>query len=234
MTLRSITNAVCFSCICLYSSIGFTQELAIENEFETTIGSDFFDSEQRQRFFAMTIGGHKPFTSGDNFMGKGLEGKSGIDFKFQMYVYKHFFIGLATGASYFDVKNQELVGSYRKSRIAENYAYFGYEFLPTDKLRLGLNMSIDGDLDYKNTGFSTADIAEQHDSAKLNRYGVYLHYELASHFMIYVDYAYNVSKTNIDVPSQLDDFFGKGKYHSIGVGLVFTIGNRDLISRFIN
>lgn len=231
MTLRSITNVVL---VFLFFSTGFAQDKPDESESKTASSSTFFDSEERQRFFAITVGVHKPFASGDNFMGEGLKGKSGIDFKVQMYIYKHFFIGLASGASYFSVKNQELLGSYRKSRIAENYAYLGYEFLPTDKLRLGLNISIDGDLDYKNTGFSTSDIAEQHDSAKLNRYGLYLHYELAKHFMIYIDYAYNVSKTNIDAPSQLDSFFSKGKYSSVGIGLVFTIGSRDLISRFVN
>ncbi|WP_458628417.1 hypothetical protein [Winogradskyella sp. PC D3.3] len=234
MTLHSAIKALVLIFGLLYYSVGFAQDKPDDNESKTASSSTFFNSEERQRFFAITVGGHKPFTSGDNFMGKGLKGKSGIDFKVQMYIYKHFFIGLASGASYFDVKNQELLGSYRKSRIAENYAYLGYEFLPTDKLRLGLNISIDGDLDYKNTGFSTSDIAEQHDSAKLNRYGLYLHYELAKHFMIYIDYAYNVSKTNIDVPSQLDNFFSKGKYSSVGIGLVFTIGSRDLISRFVN
>lgn len=231
MTLRSIINTLI---ILLVFSVGNAQDESIGRVAKTSSSNAFFDSEERQRFFAIMVGGHKPFTSGDNFMGEGLDGKSGIDFKVQMYIYKHFFIGLATGASYFDVKNQELLGSYRKSRIAENYAYLGYEFLPTEKLRLGINIAFEGSLDYKNTGFSTSDIAEQHDSAKLNRYGLYLNYELARHFMIYIDYAYNVSKTNIDVPSQLDDFFSKGKYHSIGVGLVFTIGSRDLISRFLN
>lgn len=231
MTLRLIIKVLI---VLFVVSVGHAQEESIESEANTSANNTFFDSEERQRFFAITIGGHKPFTSGDNFMGEGLEGKSGIDFKVQMYVYKHFFIGLATSASYFDVKNQELVGSYRKSRIAENYAYLGYEFLPTDELRLGINVSIDGDVDYKNTGFSTSDISEQHDSGKLNRYGLYLHYELAKHFMVYLDYGYNVIKTNIDVPSQLDDFFSKGKYHSIGIGFVFTIGSRDLISRFLN
>ena len=234
MTLRSLIKTLWLTCVCLFCSVSFAQENVSENESEITSKSSFFNSEGRQRFFAITVGGHKPFTSGDNFMGEGLEGKSGIDFKVQMYIYKHFFIGLATGASYFDVKNQELIGSYRKSRIAENYIYLGYEFLPTEKLRLGLNISIDSDLDYKNTGFSTSDIAEQHDSAKLNRYGVYLHYELANHFMIYLDYSYNVSRTDIEVPSNLESFFRKGTYSTVGLGIVFTIGSRDLVSRFIN
>ncbi|MBF8151268.1 hypothetical protein ITJ86_15270 [Winogradskyella sp. F6397] len=234
MTLRLLINTSLVISLLLCASVGFAQDNLNESESQSESSSTFFDSEDRQRFFAMTIGGHKPFTSGDNFMGEGLRGKSGIDFKVQMYVYKHFFIGLATGSSYFDVKNQELLGSYRTSRIAENYVYLGYEFLPAENFRLGLNIAVDGDLNYKNSGFSTSDIAEQHDSARLNRYGLYLHYELAKHFMIYFDYAYNVSKTNIDAPSQLEDFFRKGKYSTIGIGLVFTIGSRDLISRFLN
>lgn len=233
MTFRSLINTVWLTFICLFCSIGFAQETSSESESKAASNSSFVDSKDRQRFFAIMVGGHKPFTSGDNFMGKGLAGKSGIDFKVQMYVYKHLFIGLASGASYFEVKNQEFLGSYTKSRLAENYVYFGYEFFPTEQLRLGLNMSIDSDLDYKNTGFSSSDIAEQHDSAKLNRYGIYLNYELAKHFMIYLDYSYNVSKTDIEVPSELEHFFRKGTYSTIGLGLVFTIGSRDLISRFL-
>ncbi|WP_179316687.1 hypothetical protein [Winogradskyella undariae] len=233
MTLRSIINVAIISCTYLFVSFGFAQNTLSDKESKTEISSTFYDSEERQRFFAIMIGGHKPFTSGDNFMGEGLEGKSGIDFKVQMYVYKHFFIGFASGASYFNVKNQELLGRYRKSRIAENYIYLGYEFLPLEKLRLGFNASVTGDLDYKNTGFSSSDISEQRDSASLNRYGVYLNYELGKHFMIYLDYAYNVSKTDIETPVILKDFFGEGKYSTVGLGLVFTIGSRDLISRFV-
>jgi len=234
MTLRSLIKAVWLIGIYFFCLIGFAQETSSGSESETNSKSTFFDSKERQRFFAVMIGGHKPFTSGDNFMGEGLEGKFGIDFKVQMYIYKHFFIGLSTGASYFNVKNQELLGAYKKSRIAENYVYIGYEFFPADKLRLGLNISIDSDLDYKNTGFSTPDISEQNDSAKLNRYGLYLNYELSKHFMVYLDYGYNVSKTEIVVPAELNNFFKKGKYNTIGLGLVFTIGSRDLISRFVD
>ncbi|WP_179352873.1 hypothetical protein [Winogradskyella vidalii] len=233
MTLRLLINTSLVISMLLCASVGFAQDNLNESESQSESSNTFFDSEDRQSFFAITIGGHKPFASGDNFMGEGLSGKSGIDFKVQMYVYKHLFIGLATGASYFDVKNQELLGSYRKSRIAENYIYLGYEFLPAENLRLGLNIAIDGDLNYKNSGFSASDIAEQHDSAKLNRYELYLYYELSKHFMVYLDYGYNVSKTDIRVPSELEDFFRKGKYSTIGIGLVFTIGSRDLISRFL-
>lgn len=233
MTLRSIIKAIWFIGLGLCCSLGFAQEKQPEGVTEDT-KSSFFNSQERQRFFAFMIGGHKPFTSGDNFMGEGLEGKSGIDFKVQMYIYKHLFVGLATSASYFNVTNQERLGNYRKSRIAENYVYVGYEFFPTDQLRLGLDISVDSDLDYKNHGFSNSNIAEQHDSGKLNRYGLYLQYELTKHFMIYIDYSYNVSKMDIMVPSELDHFFSKGTYHTVGLGLTFSIGSRDLISRFVD
>ncbi|WP_299121733.1 hypothetical protein [uncultured Winogradskyella sp.] len=234
MTFHSITKNLFVLVILLFNVIISAQESTSNDYTEESTKGNFFSSEERQNFFVIMVGGHKPFTSGDNFMGKGLKGKSGIDFRVQMYVYKQFFIGVASGASYLDVKNQELLGNYKKTRISENYFYLGYEFLPAESLRLGVNISIDGDLRYKNTGFSSSDIADQYDSAKLNRYGFYLNYELGRHFMLYLDYGYNISKTNINTPSTVEDFFSKGKYSTIGLGLVFTIGSRDLISRFLD
>ncbi|MEP5255870.1 MAG: outer membrane beta-barrel protein [Winogradskyella arenosi] len=233
MTFHSLIKATVVGAFCLWFSIGTAQELDETNTAETESSSTFYNNEARQRFFAFMIGGHRAFTSGDNFMGEGLEGGSGIDFRVQMYIYKHFFVGLASNATYFDVKNQELLGSYRNSRVAGNYVYLGYEFLPAEDFRLGLQVSVSGDVDFKNTGFSTTDIAEQHDSARLNRYGFYLNYELAPHFMLYLDYGYNVLHTDIEAPSAYESFFSKGTYSTVGLGLVFTIGRRDLISRFL-
>ncbi|QXP80426.1 MULTISPECIES: outer membrane beta-barrel protein [Winogradskyella] len=233
MTLPSAIKGLIITLGLLFCSIGFSQNTLDADEPATEQRSTFYNAVERQRFFAITVGGHIPFTSGDNFMGEGLEGKSGFDFKVQMYVYKHLFVGLSTGSSYFEVKNQELLGLYKKSRVAYDYVYIGYEFFPADKLRLGVNISIDGNLAYKNYDFNTLDINHQKDTATLNRYGFYLNYELGKHFMIYLDYGYNVSKTDIEVPSELNDFFGKGNYSTIGLGLAFTIGSRDLISRFV-
>jgi hypothetical protein len=189
-------------------------------------------SEYRQRFGAFSMGYHKPFTNGDNFMGLGLEGRSGLDFKVQVYTYKQIIIGYYFGVSFFDVKNKTILGNYEKSRLSEQFFYIGYEFLPLDKVRLGVTASIVGDANFKNRYYPEAENVYQRDHGNLNSYGLYINYEIWRHIMVYFDYSYRTSKTDIAVPSELNALFNKGNYHAFGIGLTYTIGSRDLISRF--
>ncbi|TBV25093.1 hypothetical protein DMZ43_12315 [Meridianimaribacter sp. CL38] len=198
-----------------------------------SVSSNISYENNRQRFGFFSMGYHNPNTTGDNFMGDGLQGKSGFDFKFQMYVYKQFFLGLYTGASYFDVKDVELVGNYKKSTLNESYLYIGYEFLPADRMRLGALASFYGDSRFKNYYSKTSNVY-QVDKGNLNSFGVYFNYELSSHFMIYIDYAYRTTKTEINTSTELNQFFEKGKYHSIGIGLIFALGSKDVLSTFID
>lgn len=191
-------------------------------------------SEYRQRFGAFSMGYHKPLTSGDNFMGLGLEGQSGLDFKFQVYAYKQIIVGYYLGASFFDVKDKALLGNYEKSTLSEQFLYLGYEFLPLDKVRLGVTASLVGDANFKNRYYPQTENVYQRDHGNLNSYGVYINYEIWRHVMVYFDYSYRTSKTDIAVPSELKSLFNKGNYHTFGIGLTFTIGSGDLISRFID
>lgn len=188
----------------------------------------------RQRFAAFNLGYKAPIPTGDNFIGKGLKGKGGVDFRFQLYPYKQFFVGIGLGTSYFTVKNPQIVGNYKKTTLTEQYLYIGYEFLPLEKIRIGLLASVIGDARYKNKYYLNEDDAYQIDHSRLGSYGLYLNYEIGGNFMLYIDYAYRTGKTKIRVPQELEDTFGRGSYHNIGIGLTFVMGTNDFASRLFN
>ncbi|MCA0131118.1 hypothetical protein [Winogradskyella alexanderae] len=185
----------------------------------------------KQRYIAYSLGNHNPIETGDNFIGKGLRGKGGFSFKIQIYVYKQFFVGGSLGASYFDVKDQTVVGKYNRTRIAENFLFVGYEFVLTEKFRIGLTASVIGSSRYKN---KKSNSIYQVDSANFRGYGFYLTYELAKGFMLYLDYAYRIDKTNIDVPTALETVFDKGTFSQIGIGIKFSFVGKDAISSILN
>jgi hypothetical protein len=214
---------------CAFMAVACGLNAQTNDSIKKSLETDIPITDTRQRSVAYSIGYHNPIPSGDNFIGNGLEGNGGLNFKFQIYFYKQFFIGGALGASYFTVKNPEITGSYKKSRIAEQYAFVGYEFLPTNDLRIGLTASVVGNARYKNK-YSGG--AFQSDSARLQSYGFYVTYELSREFMLYIDYAYRVDKTNIAVPATLENTFRKGTFSQIGIGIKFSFVGKDFISLF--
>ena len=78
------------------------------------------------------------------------------------------------------------------------------------------------------------DITWDLDSGNLSSYGLYVAYEIHSHVSLYIDYSYRSIKTNIKAPQGLESFFEKGTYNTIGFGVMFIMGKRDLVSRFLN
>jgi len=186
----------------------------------------------RQKYATFSIGYHNPITSGDNYFGNALEGSSGIDFSFQFYIYRQFVLGVSANSSYFDVKDQTIVGNYKKTTLNEQFLYVGYEFLPTNKLRLGVLVSIIGNARFKNK-FRSQPLAYQIDYGNLGSYGFNIKYEIGRSFMIHIDYAYRTSKTDIKTPLEIQKTFSRASYHNIGFGLTFTIGSKDMLSRLI-
>ena len=226
MILHSTIKYIFFALLAVLSLNLFAQ--TADDKKLTTKNSDTL-TDSKQRYIAYSIGYHNPIPSGNNFIGKGLDGAGGFDFKIQLYIYKQFFIGGALGSSYFNVKDARVLGDYKRTRVAQQFLYFGYEFVPTENFRIGLNASIIGNSRYKNIKSNSA---YQKDSARLNSYGFYLSFEFTNQVMIYVDYAYRIDKTNINVPLALENTFRRGTYNQIGIGLKFSFKGKDLISSF--
>lgn len=222
--------------IILFLICGFTsyaQENKEENiKKETTEQNDEKVVNIRQKLFAFSLGFHNPIPTGGNFIGKAYEGKYGFDIRLKAYIYKQFFVEYNLTSSRFNVEDQTLVGNYTEARILSDNFIVGYEFLPIDNFRLGVSASFMGESKTTNSGFLNVVENQQYDSGNLRTYGFYVSYDVTPNASFYIDYYYRVTKTNIDVPEALEDFFRKGTYHTIGVGISLSIGKTDVISRF--
>ena len=221
MTLRSIFRKGIFFLLLVLGSFSFSQEMEVATDSLET---------KKYRYISYALGYNNPIPTGDNFIGQGLEGNGGFNFKVQTYVYKDFFVGVSVGASYFNVADQIVVGNYNKTRIAEEYLYVGYEFEPLLDFYLGLTVSIIGSSRYKNT---VSESIFQRDSARLMSYGAYFVYEIVDEIQVYLDYNYRIDRTKIDVPNTLESIFKKGKFHQIGIGIRCSfIGDNFITSLF--
>lgn len=235
MSLPSLIKNSFIGLCLLYSLGSFAQEktkdLDIEQE-ETK--SSIFGSKERQNLFAFSVGYHQPITTGDNFIGSALKGKSGYDLRLKMFVYKQFFVEYNYTSSEFDVTNKGLIGDYSNSSIASDFLYIGYEFLPFLDFKLGVNASLFGESKISNDGFTHSNGENQHDTGKLSSYGFYVAYEFNAYASIYVDYNYRVINTNINTPRELENFFSKGTFNTVGIGLMLTVGKKDAVSTILD
>jgi hypothetical protein len=188
-------TVLCGFCILSFSVLAQNTEENTESKNNTTQENSTANS--RQRFGAFSIGFHKPIPTGNNFVGKGMRGKSGFDFKLQLYVYKQFFIGGSAGASYLEVKDASVTGNYEKTTVAEQFLYLGYEFLPFENWRIGVQASIIGDAVYKNKFLPESKLGLQTDSARYHGYGFYINYELGENAMFYIDYIYRTTQLEL-------------------------------------
>ncbi|MEF3079523.1 hypothetical protein [Winogradskyella poriferorum] len=182
----------------------------------------FLFDDERQYFGAISIAYQNPMSYGDNFIGEGFEGKGGYNFKFQIYVFKNFFVGFSYGFSNFNNINTELLGNYTESTVEEISGVIGYEFIPLPKVRLGVNTSIFGNATLTNSiqsGYGNRDFG------KLRNFGVTLEYEFVRNLNILLEYNWRKIKTDIRVPNELKSFFEEGTYNTLNVGLKFNFGS---------
>jgi len=193
-----------------------------------TLKVPFLFDEERQYFGAMSLTYQSPMPYGNNFIGEEYEGKGGYNFKFQVYVFKNFFVGFSYGFSYFDTKNTQLLGNYTESSVEEISGVLGYEFVPLPKVRLGINTSIFGNATLSNSiplGYGNKDFG------KLRNFGVNLEYEFIEKLNVFVEYNWRTIKSEINVPEELASFFDKGTYKTLNIGLKFNFGNGDFVDK---
>ncbi|MGV6831915.1 MAG: hypothetical protein ACWA5P_10220 [bacterium] len=221
MNLLLIIRKGIFFILSILGSFSFAQENNVDSDSLST---------KKSRYISYALGYNNPIPTGDNFIGQGLQGNGGFNFKVQIFVYKEFFVGASLGASYFNVSDQTVVGNYNKTRIAEQYLYVGYEFEPISDFHIGLTASVIGSSRYKNT---VSESIFQRDSARLMSYGAYFAYEIVDEIQVYLDYNYRIDRTQIDVPNALESTFRRGKFHQIGLGIRCSfIGDNFITSLF--
>src|SRR5690606_37967793 len=153
----------------------------------------------RPRLLALSLDLYQPIPSGNKYVGKAMKGKTSFNVNAQLYVYRNFFIKASIGETYFEVENRSVVGNYQKTSFSNQSLSVGYEFLPLDKFRLGLSLSVLGASDHLNKVASDTK-GIQRDNAKLKAYEMYLDYELLHYLAVSAHYSYRNDRTNIVAP----------------------------------
>lgn len=226
--MNSIISRSIVTVSLVFSFIGFAQQTP-----ETTaVRSDTIAANMRNfrpRLLSLSLDAYLPIPTGDKFVGQGMEGKLGFNFKAQMFIYKQTFFKIGFGQTYLRVTDPTITGNYEKTTISSQYLSLGYELLPVDKVRLGLSVGVLGNADYTNKeNRNNRDIGFQRDSAKLNIYELYIDYEAYYFMAVTFNYAYRNDKTKISVPQELQSSFDRAQFHNIGLGLKFYLGDNNL------
>jgi hypothetical protein len=214
---------ICFAIVTSGVMAQNTNEV-LEDKVKDTITSGKY---QKSLIFSVEV--FKPYTTENSFIGRGTEAKTSFNLGVQMFIYKNFFIGGFTGASYLQVKDSQFTGNYRRSTVAHSYFNFGYELPINEDLRLGASVALIGSARYKNKVNNSGSV-RQIDNAKLNKYGVYLSYKVDGALSIFAGYSYRVDKTKINTAPEIQDNFNTINYHNFSIGIKIYGGNRDTIT----
>lgn len=224
-------NRFCFIILFLFA-LNTTFVLAQDENESPSKNEEVKDNSKlkQQKLGFLSFDAFMPIPTGDNFAGKGLQGKTSYNFKAQLFVYKQFFIVGAVGDTYLKTKESTVTGNYSKTTVVNDYLALGYELILTDKTRLGASIGVVGTSIYKNTIFFENNEAYQKDYGKVNIFDVYFDYQLSDSFALYFNYSYRNDKMEIKAPSEIQSFFDKAQFHNIGLGIKLYIGEKDLFS----
>lgn len=181
--------------------------------------------QSRQFTGSITTVYQLPLGYGDNFIGESLDGQDGLAFSLNLFLFKNFYLGANYGISNFDVTDKASLGNYQETQIEERYLTLGYELLPLKNIRLGLFTSLFGEATLTNEGQGVSN----RDSGKLWIYGLKLEYEIVDNLSLLLVYDWRRIKTNINVPSEISDFFQIGTYNNLSFGLKFNFGKSDIL-----
>lgn len=205
----------------------FTQDLP-DNDSQNKSKKITIKDWQKLGFAAIEYA--QPIATGDNFLGIGMSGKSGFNVKAQFFIYKHIFISGTIGTNYFNVIDKSVVGNYNKTEVNHQYINFGYEVLPSSNTRLGFSLSVYGESEYRNKGFTNNREAFQNDDARVRSYETYFDYMINDEFAVYINYSYRNDKMNIQTAPEIQSLFEKATFHNIGIGIKIYFGQSDIIS----
>lgn len=199
---------------------------------ESTLQEEPTDTKQsdvNQKTVILTLGAFQPITTESSFIGRGTEGKMSFNIGVQGFVYKHFFIGVNTGASYLEVTDSSFTGNYNKSTVAHTYIEVGYEFPIYQDLRAGASFAPWGEARYKNIR-NRSRINEQADHATITKYELYLSYKIRGALHVFAGYSFRNDNSDIETAPEIQDNFDKIQYHQINFGIKFYLGSKDIMS----
>jgi hypothetical protein len=175
----------------------------------------------------ISYGYNYPFTKGQNFLNNALNPRGGFNFNINVFVYKQLYVGYQYNMNYFGVENPSLIGEYTSSRMQQEGIVVGYDFLPFDKWRLGVEYALDPNFRMRNIIENGDDFKDYGD---LSSFRTYLSYEITNRIHAFVSYSFNSVETSIEVPQELDAFFREATYNNFAFGLTFYFGKQDFLT----
>ncbi|WMI66803.1 hypothetical protein RBH94_06460 [Aestuariibaculum sp. YM273] len=225
MNLNSRIKFYCFAFILIFKGICIAQ---INDSMLEINGGKRLPKNQVLGTYA--IGYTLPIATGDNFVGKGLEGKGGYSVDAQLFVFKHFFISGTFGVNYFDVKNKEIIGNYYKAKEGHQYLGLGYEFVLATNFRLGFSTALFGKSQFINTSETNNRVAFQRDTGRIRCYELYFDYMLNKIIALHLNAAYRNDRMDIKTASEIQPLFDNAGFYTVTFGLRLYFGNKDVFS----
>lgn len=188
------------------------------------------DNKNNKAFGEFSFGAYRPIFNGGDYLDNTFEPNPGIYLNFSFFIYKQFHIGYKLNSNHLSVVDSSVRG-FRSSNLTESFFYFGYEFVPTDRLRLGIEYSPFVDFELNNNAGDDIGFSDDGDG---NYFNFTVNYEVMKGLHLFVSYGFNNITTDIRVPSQLEDTFRNLSYNHFSVGFKVYFGKQDLINSFIN
>lgn len=223
LTISMVRIFICF----LFLTISVQSQNV--DSLGSEINNDSIVDYNKQRSMTYSFNLLNPGITNSSAVGAATKDKLGFNIGTQIFLYKHFYLGAYTGTFYLDVKDKSLVGNYERSTVTHSYWQIGYEFPIGKKIRLDLNYVPVGSSRYKNI-LELSDNAKQIDKASITMFGIGISYSLSKSFDVFVSYSYRNDKSKIQTASQIQSDFDTINYHTVGIGIRFFGGNKDLFT----
>ncbi|WP_197429352.1 outer membrane beta-barrel protein [Winogradskyella endarachnes] len=201
------------------------------NLSESITDNDTIVGYTNQRSMTYSFNLLHPGITNSSAIGSASEDKLGFNIGAQIFLYKHFYLGAYTGTLYLDVKDKALVGNYERSTVTHSYLQLGYEFPISQKIRLDLNFVPWGDSRYKNI-LELSNNAKQIDRASITMFGAGFSYSFSKSLDVFVSYSYRSDESRIQTASQIQGDFNTINYNTLGIGIRFFGGKKDLFTEF--
>lgn len=212
--------------VLLVFTSAYSQEELKSSATDSISNFNFLYNKARQKSVSWSLSYQLPMTTGNNYIGQGYDGEYGFVFKTKVFVYKQLYVGYAYNHSVFDVEDTSVIGNFNSSRATAHTFNFGYEFLPLNKVKLGINYGF-GSVRFRN---KIGGDFEFSDTGDLQVLSFYLTYEVSKNISVFSEYGFNKVNSDISTPDSLNNFFEKGRFNTLNFGILIALGNDDVIS----
>lgn len=199
----------------LLSLLSFSLSWCQTGTSESNESNSFFKNESFANF---KIGGDYAIPIGNTFTGDNLDSSAGFSFEVSFNLNSPIIFGFRHSNSTHDVKDKSLVGNYSTTHNRLNGLLIGYQFFTSSKVRFTPTIGV-GKVSYR----QSINGNKFYDSGT----ALWINGEVSFHFTkwlaLYGNATLQKDYLNMDVPSELEDYFKYGQFLRLGLGIKFVI-----------